>query len=170
MAGLAERTEARLVEPAMLRKAMSKFATGVTVVTAKGPRGWVGMTVNSFSSVSLSPPLVLWSIGRQSTRLPVFKAAEISAVHVLNHRQHDVCMDFTRNAHAFDREGVRINSSGMPEFDGTLARFECRRHAVHDGGDHLIFVAAVTNVTMSDTQPLIFFNGAFGSFEAKHPD
>lgn len=149
-----------------LRAALSKFATGVTVVTANSPRGPVGITVNSFSSVSLDPALVLWSLGKSSNRLAVFEEATDYAVHVMSGAQRDLCLGFTRDAQAFDPAGTTLSAKGVPLIENCLARFECTRHAVHEGGDHLIFVAQVEAVHTGEAAPLVFFNSGFGAFQA----
>ena len=149
-----------------LRTALGKFATGVTVVTTAGEDGPVGVTVNSFSSVSLDPPLILWSLARTSSRLPVFEQASHFAVHVMNHQQEDLCRAFSRDARAFDSLVMRQNQKNIPIIEDCLACFVCTRHAVHAGGDHLIFVGRVEAVSLTHTDPLIFFDSNFGAIEA----
>ena len=149
-----------------LRTALGKFATGVTVVTTAGEDGPVGVTVNSFSSVSLDPPLILWSLARTSSRLPVFEQASHFAVHVMNHQQEDLCRAFSRDARAFDSLAMRQNQKNIPIIEDCLACFECARHAVHAGGDHLIFVGRVEAVSLTHTDPFIFFDSNFGAIEA----
>ena len=148
-----------------LRAALGKFATGVTVVTTAGADGPVGVTVNSFSSVSLDPPLILWSLARTSYRLPAFERAGHFAVHVLTRQQEDVCRAFSRDARAFDSLPMRQNRRNVPIIEECLACFECARHDVHAGGDHLIFVGRVEAVSLTHTDPLIFFDSAFGAME-----
>ena len=149
-----------------LRTALGKFATGVTVVTTAGEDGPVGVTVNSFSAVSLDPPLILWSLARTSSRLPVFEQASHFAVHVMNHQQEDLCRAFSRDARAFDSLAMRQNQKNIPIIEDCLACFECARHAVHAGGDHLIFVGRVEAVSLTHTDPLIFFDSNFGAITA----
>ncbi len=148
-----------------LRRAFARFATGVTVVTASSPLGRVAVTANSFSSVSLDPPLALWSLARASRRYERFAAAEHMAVHVLADAQRDVCDAFARSGEAFDCGLWRENAEGVPILEGCLARFECRKYAAYDGGDHVIFVAEVLRAASSDAgDPLLFHGGAFGRF------
>lgn len=149
-----------------LRTALGKFATGVTVVTTAGEDGPIGVAVNSFSSVSLDPPLILWSLARASSRLPVFEQASHFAVHILNYQQEDLCRAFSRDARAFDSLAMRQNQQNIPIIEDCLACFECARHAVHAGGDHLIFVGRVGAVSLTHTDPLIFFDSTFGAIEA----
>ncbi len=143
------------------RDALGKFATGITVVTAVGPDGPVGITVNSFSSVSLDPPLVLWSIDKGSRRRPAFEASPVCAIHVLGDDQAETCKAFTKDVAPFDSLPTTHRADGLPLLEGCLARFECTPYATYDGGDHLIMVVEVAQVTMRDAEPLVFFDGAF---------
>jgi flavin reductase (DIM6/NTAB) family NADH-FMN oxidoreductase RutF len=148
-----------------LRSAFSRFATGVTVVTAMTETGPIGMTVNSFSSVSLEPPLTLWSIDRKSSRYEAFANAWDTAIHVLSHDQEALCLAFAKKPDAFDQTVWHEGPNGVPLIDGCLARFECRRYGKHDAGDHTILVDQVMHATMQTgeraSDPLIFFQGQF---------
>ena len=149
------------------RDALGRFASGVTIVTARGAQGGpVGMTANSFASVSLDPPLVLWSVDRASHRFPVFAEAPAFAIHVLAEHQRDTALAFARDARAFDGHPWWPNAQGVPVLDDTLARFECRTHAVHDGGDHAIVVGYVERAKLADGAPLVWSDGDFGRFTA----
>ena len=139
------------------RNALGAFTTGVTVVTATTPEGPIGMTVNSFASVSLDPPLVLWSPAKSSSRYQAFSGATHFAIHVLSAR-------FTRNGRAFDDLDWELNDEGVPVIPGTLARFECRQAAAHDAGDHTIIVGEVLRAAHRDGDPLCFSGGSFGRF------
>jgi flavin reductase (DIM6/NTAB) family NADH-FMN oxidoreductase RutF len=146
-----------------LRRALGSFATGVTVVTGLTPAGMpIGLTVNSFASVSLDPPLVLWSLRRTSVLVPCFAVRAPFAVHVLQADQEGLARRFA--AHVDDRfAGVpwRAGPHGVPHVDGVLARFECRVEAVHEAGDHVVFVAGVEAFRATRGTPLLFANGAF---------
>lgn len=144
-----------------LRNAFSRFATGVTVVTAMTENGPVGMTVNSFSSVSLEPPLTLWSIDRKSSRYEAFAGAWDTAIHVLAESQEALCLAFAKRADAFDTTQWQQASNGVPLIEGCLARFECRRFGRHDAGDHTILVDQVVHATVRDGDPLTFYQGRF---------
>lgn len=146
------------------RAALGRFGTGVTVVTCATPTGPLGITANSFASVSLDPPLVLWSPAKSSSRYPFFMAADHFAIHVVGDDQKDICQGFAREGDAFDRFDWETSPSGVPLLNGCLSRFECTTQAVHDGGDHSIVVARVTRVTTRDGSPLLFFGGSYGSF------
>lgn len=146
------------------RAALGRFTTGVTVVTAAGPDGPVGITANSFASVSLDPPLVLWCPAKASRRIALFAAAPRYAVHVLAAGQRDLCARFTRGGAGFDGLPHETGAGGVPLLPGVLARFECRQEAVHDAGDHLIVVGRVLRAFARPGAPLVFSGGHYGGF------
>ncbi|MBO6511925.1 MAG: flavin reductase family protein [Roseibium sp.] len=146
----------------LLRDAFGRFATGVTVVTTSSNDGPVGITANSFSSVSLEPPLVLWMPDKGSRRFQYFEDAEHYAIHVLSHEQAEVCNGFVRNAHAFDQLPHTIDDKGVPLIENCLARFECKRFAAYEGGDHLIVLGQVVQAQMRQGDALTFFAGKLG--------
>lgn len=146
------------------RAALGRFPTGVTVVTARSAHGRIGMTVNSFTSVSMEPPLVLWCAARSSTRHQAFTVADHWAVHVLSIDQVDLCLRFTRGGRGFEGLDMITNDENVPILPAASARFDCRAHGCHDGGDHSILVGEVVRVTISGPaeQPLVFAAGSFG--------
>jgi len=146
------------------RDCLGKFATGVTVVTCTDAAGTpCGITANSFSSVSLEPPLILWNIAKVSNSLRAFLDAECFAVNVLAAEQKAVSTHFARSDHTlFDDVEYDLSDSGVPLLPGTLATFECRTHQVHDSGDHYIIIGEVTAFSAGDGDPLLFFGGAYG--------
>lgn len=146
------------------RDALGRFATGVTVVTCATADGPQGITANSFSSVSLDPPLVLWSIARTSTRFAVFSVARHFVIHVLAEDERDLAARFTRGGAGFDGLDWTAGPGGAPVIGGTFARFDCRLHASHDGGDHLIIIGQVERAALRDGAPLVFSQGHFGAF------
>lgn len=154
-------------EARLLRQALGRFATGVTVVTTEGPEGPLGMTVNSFTSVSLDPPLVLWCPARSSSRHDAFAGAARWSVHVLGAEQLALCLRFTRGGAQFDGLEIAHTEDGVPVIPGVAARFDCTTHARHDGGDHSVIVGQVGRVTIAgpDDHPLVFAAGHFGAFE-----
>ena len=147
------------------RDALSQFATGVSVICAPGPHGrFVGLTANSFNSVSLDPPLVVWSLNRRSTSLAAFEKTEHYAINVLAHDQTDLARRFSR-PHADRFEGVefRLGAAGAPLIGGCIAWFECRHHAQHRAGDHVLFIGEVTTCGRKNGAGLVFHHGRFGS-------
>lgn len=150
------------------RDALGRFATGVTLVTANSADGPIGMTVNSFASVSLDPALVLWSVDKKSGRYESFVTAPHFAIHVLAENQHQAAMDFAREAQAFNAEDWYTGEDNVPLAKKALSRFECALEVVHDGGDHSIIVGRVLRFSQRQDLPLVFMAGKFGTFTA-HP-
>lgn len=150
----------------LLRDAFGRFATGVTVITAASEDGPVGITANSFSSLSLDPALVLWSPAKGSRRFKYFEAAPQYAIHILAEDQVDVCEGFARDMHAFDNLDMTMSAQGVPLIHNCLARLECRHVATHPGGDHVIVVGQVTCAEINQGNALGFFAGKYGVFKA----
>jgi flavin reductase (DIM6/NTAB) family NADH-FMN oxidoreductase RutF len=151
-----------------LRDAFGLFATGVTVVTALRPDGTpVGVTANSFTSVSLEPPLLLWCLAAGSSAAPAFTHGAPFAVHILAHHQHDLALSFARRTHdKFELDRRWHNRPHPPHLGEALCRFDSRVHAVHSGGDHLIIVGEVLGIAGAPGTPLAFHAGRFGNFSA----
>ena len=152
-------------DPRALRNALGKFATGVTIVTCDCPRGPLGITANSFASVSLDPPLVLWSPARASKRFTAFVEADHFAIHILADNQQYFCDTFATEGGDFSTLNWQPSEKNVPLIDSCLARIECDRHAVHDGGDHAIIVGLVTQATVGEGTPLVFAKGSYGRFQ-----
>lgn len=149
----------------LLRDAFGRFATGVTIVTAATDDGVMAITANSFSSVSLTPPLVLWSPDKNSRRFPYFEKADHYAIHVLSADQDELCWKIAKDAHGLRDMDLRMNAEGVPVLEGCLARFECTRSAIYEGGDHAIVLGHVNRATMrEDGEALAFFKGQLGYF------
>lgn len=146
------------------REALGRYATGVTVVTCQSDLGRLGITANSFSSVSLDPPLVLWSPARASKRFAAFEQADHFSIHVLAEDQREIGNGFARTADAFDKGDWLETEDGVPVLENCLARFDCQRHAIHDGGDHAIIVGRVINAVARQGNPLVFAKGSYGGF------
>lgn len=144
-----------------LRDAFGRFATGVTVVTCASELGPVTIAANSFSSISMDPPLVMWAAGRNSRRYPAFAAAQYFAIHVLAAEQQELCNTVSSNGFALkDMEHV-TNVEGVPLLSGCLASFECRMSAIHEAGDHSIIVGEVLRAQQRQGDALAFFGGKF---------
>lgn len=146
-----------------LRRALGQFATGVTVVTTSTPDGrWVGVTANSFTSVSLEPPLVLWCVDRSALSVDDFVGAEHFGVSVLAAHQHHLSRRFaTRGEDKFSGVDCRAARAGVPLLEGALARFVCRKARHYDGGDHLIIVGEVLEYEAFEGEPLVFHSGNY---------
>ena len=147
-----------------LGSALGAFTTGVTVVTALTEAGPIGMTVNSFASDTLDPPLVLWSPAKSSGRHGVFTGAAHFAVHVLGLEEDGLSARFTRGGLGFEGLDWQANAEGVPVISGTLARFECATASLHDAGDHTIVLGRVLRAAHREGDPLCFSRGAFGRF------
>ncbi|MDF0597447.1 flavin reductase family protein [Psychromarinibacter halotolerans] len=146
------------------RDALGRFATGVTVVTTDSEIGPLGITANSFASVSLDPPLVLWSPAKSSRRYEAFAEAKEFAIHVIGAEQAEISARFSRDGTAFEGCDWTPSDRGVPLLNGCLARFECQTEATHDGGDHRIVVARVLRASWRDGAPLVFSQGQMGLF------
>ncbi len=141
------------------RAALGQFATGVTLVTIAGPDGPMGFTANSFSSLSLDPALVLWSLAKSSRRYAFFATAPHFSIHVLAADQTGLIDCFARHGSGFAGLDHDLTPQGVPLIGGALARFECDLHATHEGGDHLIVVGRVTRAVCNGGAPLVFVQG-----------
>ena len=156
----------RAGDPRDLRDALGCFSTGVTVITALAPDGRkVGLTANSFSSVSLNPPLVLWSLVMRSSSLSAFQDSTHFAVNVLGRDQEHIARHFARSsADKFAGIDWVAGLGGAPLLNGVLAQFQCRNAFRHDGGDHMIFIGAVESFRHGPGEPLLYCRGQYGSF------
>jgi len=158
--------------PRAYRDALGRYATGVAVVTAReaGGGGPLGITVNSFASVSLDPPLVLWSASRASLRHAHFATASAFAVHVLGAGQAELAARFSRNGTDFSDLSFTLNDAGVPVLPEVLARFDCRTEARYEGGDHTIIIGRVSRFALGRAgPPLVFAQGRYGLLQALDP-
>src|SRR6202012_5375664 len=146
------------------RHALGSFPTGVAVVTAMSGPEPVGMTVNSFTSVSLDAPLVLWCLKKDSHRYRVFAEAEAFTINVLGTEHENVSSQLARQGEPSLRDVTLLQTEpGPPPLADAHAGFECAREAVHDGGDHLILIGRVVRFARRDDgAPLVFYRGRYG--------
>jgi len=145
------------------RRCLSQFGTGVTVITAQTGDDRAGVTVNSFSSLSLDPPLILWAINRESKSRPVFEAATHFAVNVLASDQIEVSRCFATPAEdKFARVEWAPGEWGTPVLSNVLATLECESEARHEGGDHILMVGRVKRFSRFEKDPLLFVQGRYG--------
>jgi flavin reductase (DIM6/NTAB) family NADH-FMN oxidoreductase RutF len=156
------------IDPADLRRALSFFPTGVAVVTTLGAAGEpVGVTISSFNSVSLDPPLILWSLARTASRRPAFAAHGAFAVNVLAAAQEGLARHFAvTKGDRFAGVGWRPGLAGVPVLDGAAATFECAPWAIYPGGDHEIVLGEVRRFDHADAVPLVFGKGLFAPLVA----
>ena len=146
------------------RSALAMFATGVTVVTARDASGQlVGLTANSFNSVSLTPPLVLWSLSLQAGSMPAFARGSHYVVNILAADQHDLAVRFaSKRPDRFNEVAFRDSAAGAPVIEGAAAVFECFNRSQYREGDHVIFVGEVERCShRAGVAPLIFHGGRY---------
>ena len=150
-------------DPRDFRNALGQFATGVTIVTTRTSAGEpIGLTANSFSSVSLSPPLVLWSLSLRSPNLPNFLQATHFAINVLARDQIALSQRFSKPIpNKFEGITCIDSANGMPLLEGTAAHFECRTEARHYSGDHVIFIGHVLHYSHADRDALGYHRGRY---------
>jgi flavin reductase (DIM6/NTAB) family NADH-FMN oxidoreductase RutF len=151
------------------RRALGMFATGVTVVTARAADGTlVGLTANSFNSVSLAPPLVLWSLAQKAGSMPAFSRGAHYAINILAADQQALAMQFaTKEIDRFAGVEYGLNAHGAPLLAGTVAQFECFNRSQYEEGDHVIFVGEVERCThQAGVAPLLYHGG---KFYTEHP-
>jgi 3-hydroxy-9,10-secoandrosta-1,3,5(10)-triene-9,17-dione monooxygenase reductase component len=155
------------VDEARYRQVLGHFATGVTVVTATHRGAPVGLSVNSFTSVSLDPPLVAFCVARTSSTWPGIREAGWFCVNILAEDQEAVSRVFaTPGVDKFRGIGWRAGHSGAPVLAGALAWIDCTIEAEHDGGDHVLVVGRVRELdVVREEGPLIFYRGGYGRFE-----
>lgn len=146
------------------RDVLGCFSTGVTVVTVPTEAGPLGMTVNSFASVSLDPPLILWSLAKSSHRYAPFFQADRFAVHVLAADQRAYASHFADHGNGFERFAWAKNAQGVPILKDCLALFECQVENRHSAGDHTIIVARVSSAMRRAGTALVFEQGQYGAF------
>jgi flavin reductase (DIM6/NTAB) family NADH-FMN oxidoreductase RutF len=162
-------TAAPSFDSARFRQIMGHFCTGVTIITAVDDGEPVGLTAQSFTSLSLDPPLILFAPGLTSSTWPRIKAAGSFCVNILGEAQEDVCRSFAvSGADKFAHVSwTPSDITGAPVLDDVLAWVDCTLEAEHDGGDHVIVVGRVVDLGLEqEGKPLLFYRGGFGTFEA----
>ncbi|MDY7576790.1 flavin reductase family protein [Herbaspirillum sp. RTI4] len=145
------------------RKALSQFATGVTIITTRLQDGsLLGLTANSFNSVSLDPPLVLWSLGTTASSLPFFSGNSHYVINVLSAGQADLATQFSRKIpNRFEGVDYELSPAGNPILKGVSAWFECHNRSRYPEGDHVIFVGEVERCEVHPQPGLVFHGGGF---------
>ncbi|MGV6874566.1 flavin reductase [Pseudochelatococcus sp. B33] len=165
----ASSSDAEPIDPRAFRQCLGQFATGVTVITTLTDGRPVGVTANSFSSLSLDPPLVLWSIGRKSRSFHAFEAAEHFAINILAADQVDVSQRFSSAAEdKFEGFTWSAGHAGLPLIPGAIAHLECSAAAAHQEGDHILLIGRVLRFVSMSGSPLLFAQGRYGVVE-EHP-
>jgi flavin reductase (DIM6/NTAB) family NADH-FMN oxidoreductase RutF len=145
------------------------FATGVTIITTRSAQGVLtGLTANSFNSVSLTPPLVLWSLSRHGASLAAFLETPHYAINILAADQKDLALQFaSKSADRFAGVDYTMGSTGAPLICGAVAQFECANRSRYHEGDHVIFVGEVAHCSLQSGTPPLLYHG--GKFYTEHP-
>ena len=151
--------------PDQFRKACAHFATGVAILTTRSAEGDPhGLTINSFTSLSLDPPLVMAAVAHSSAQLQAFEASSSFAVNILSEDQQDLSRRFAKvQEERFNGIAWKVGGSGAPLLDGTIASLECRTIHRIDVGDHRVLIGEAVDGRVSDGRPLLFFNSAYAS-------
>jgi flavin reductase (DIM6/NTAB) family NADH-FMN oxidoreductase RutF len=156
-------------DAAHFRSALSQFATGVTIITTRLADGSLhGLTASSFNSVSLDPPLVLWSLSNSASSMASFSANSHYVINVLAADQEQLAMHFSRRTeNRFENIDYTLSRSGMPILNGVVAWFECHNRSRYQEGDHVIFVGEVERCDLTPAPALTYHGGRFGSTRAQ---
>ncbi|WP_426115231.1 flavin reductase family protein [Massilia sp. PWRC2] len=159
------RAAAPAFDAAQFRQALSQFATGVTVITTRLADGtFRGLTASSFNSVSLNPPLVLWSLSGNANSMPIFNGNSHYVINVLSAEQAALAERFARRGDdPFATTEYELSRTGQPIIAGAVAWFECHNRSRYPEGDHVIFVGEVEQCAVQPQAPLVFHGGRFGS-------
>lgn len=160
-------TPAQELGPTALRSAMARYATGVCIVTTVAADGTpVGLTVTSFNSLSLEPPLILWSLGLNSSNLDVFRSSDRFAINILGVEMVEVARQFARSGgDKFAGVPVVSGRCDVPLIAGALVQLECMTEEQYPVGDHILFIGRVVGAAIGDGTPLIFCNSAFDALD-----
>lgn len=155
-----------LLEPRSFRRCLGQYATGVTIITTRSGDVLAGVTANSFASVSLDPPLVLWSISRKSRSFEAFASATHFAINILASDQIGISQHFSgSDTDKFAGVSWSVGRNGVPLIDDAIAFFECSVEATHQGGDHIILIGRVEYFARFEGEPLLFVQGRYGIAE-----
>ncbi|WP_396593219.1 flavin reductase family protein [Brevundimonas sp. R86498] len=153
---------ARTVDVTAYRRALGAFATGVCVVTADSANGPLGITINSFTSVSLTPRLILWCLDERSERFPPFAAADRFSIHVLDAQSEALARRFAKGSGLMEPGEFQRVGEAAPRLGAAAARFDCKTHERVQMGDHMIIVGEVEAFEASDAATLTYFRGRYG--------
>lgn len=154
-------------DPAAFRFALGRFATGVAVVTAQTENGVAGITINSFTSVSLKPPIVLWCLDDKASRYPLFAGAERFGISILAADQQALSNRFAKSPAPFaDEADWELSGAGVPVMKGALAQLSCRTVDARPLGDHLVIAGEVETLVAREGAPLAYFGGRYAGLQA----
>jgi flavin reductase (DIM6/NTAB) family NADH-FMN oxidoreductase RutF len=146
----------------LFKLALSKFATGLTVISINADKDFVGKTVNSFASLSLNPPLVLFSLDKKSTSLQLYKKADYIGINILSNKQKDLSEYFANNKPKWDNIKFFLTRNNIPMIKNSVANIDCEKVKMISQGDHLIFICKVNEIKINkNKEPLIYLNSKY---------
>ena len=150
------------VNTLLFRKALSKFATGITVVTIKSKNTYIGKTVNSFASVSLNPPLVLFSLDKKASSINQFKKSSFLGINILSKKQKKISKNFSNKKSKWNNTKFFITNHNVPMINDCLVNLNCKVKKNIIEGDHIIFICLIDEVLVNDLKsPLIYFDAKY---------
>ena len=146
----------------LFKLALSKFATGLTVISINADKDFVGKTVNSFASLSLNPPLILFSLDKKSTSLQLYKQADYIGINILSNKQKDLSEYFANNKPKWDNIKFFLTRNNTPMIKNSVANIDCEKVKMISQGDHLIFICKVNEIKINkNKEPLIYLNSKY---------
>ena len=150
------------INSALFKKALSKFATGITIITMSQKENFLGKTVNSFASLSLNPPLVLFSLDKKSSSINSYKKSNFFGINILSRKQKNISNHFSKNESDWKKINYFISSKNIPMIEKCIANFYCKKIKILNQGDHIIFICEVRKILINDTsKPLIYFDSKY---------
>ena len=146
----------------LFKLALSKFATGLTIISINADKEFVGKTVNSFASLSLNPPLVLFSLDKKSASLQLYKKANYIGINILSNKQKDLSEYFANNKPKWDNIKFFLTRNNIPMIKNSVANIDCEKVKMISQGDHLIFICKVNEIKINkNKEPLIYLNSKY---------
>ena len=146
----------------LFKLALSKFATGLTVISINADKKFVGKTVNSFASLSLNPPLVLFSLDKKSASLQLYKKANYIGIHILSNKQKDLSEYFANNKPEWGNVKYFLTNNDIPMIKNSVVNIDCEKIKTINQGDHLIFICKVNEIKIDkNKKPLIYLNSKY---------
>lgn len=146
----------------LFKLALSKFATGLTIISINTDKEFIGKTVNSFASLSLNPPLVLFSIDKKSTSLQLYKKAKYIGINILSSNQKNLSENFAKNKPEWNDIKIFLTKNNIPMIKNSVANIDCEKIKMISQGDHLIFICKVNEIQIDkNKKPLIYLNSKY---------
>jgi flavin reductase (DIM6/NTAB) family NADH-FMN oxidoreductase RutF len=150
------------INKTLFKEAMSKFATGITIVTINKKGIYIGKTINSFSSLSMNPPLILFSIDKKSTSLLDYKKAKYIGINILSDKQSLISSHFSTKNPKWNFKNYFITSNNVPMINNCITNLNCKKVTTITQGDHIIFICEITQLRIKNKKnPLIYFDSKY---------